>query len=134
MASVLDSQQVENHSETRTFTFTLILSGFKELTDEVEKSIYDAGCDDGLVGIVDGEPFVDFDREAPSFREAVMTAIRDVESAGQNIRVIRVEPQEASFLRHLNAVFDLREIRNVAEVSKKAEEMLLDALRSIVHE
>jgi hypothetical protein len=36
-------------------------------------------------------PFLEFDREASSFDEAVGSAIQDVENAGVGIRVLRVE-------------------------------------------
>jgi len=76
----------------RTHEFTLILSGFSELTEEVMDAIYEAGCDDGLLCLRSGVPFIEFDRESPSLKEAVLSAIADVEKAG--FRAVRVEPDD----------------------------------------
>lgn len=76
----------------RLFSFSLIFSGASELTEELEDAIFEAGCDDALLGIQNGAVFLDFDREAPSFRIALMSAIADVERAGVGLELIRVEP------------------------------------------
>jgi predicted DNA-binding transcriptional regulator AlpA len=76
------------------YSFTLILSGVSGLPDEVVDALYEAGCDDALVGTRDGVVFLDFDREADSLREAVLSAIADVERANIGARVVRVEPDE----------------------------------------
>lgn len=78
----------------QTHTFTLILSGLTELTDDVSDALFETGCDDALVGIRDGVVFLDFDREASSFHEAVQSAIADVEGAGIGATVLRVEPED----------------------------------------
>jgi hypothetical protein len=77
-----------------TYPFTLILSGVSELTDELQDALFESGCDDALLGTRDGVVYLDFDREASSFREAVLSAIADVERAGVGARVVRVEPDE----------------------------------------
>jgi hypothetical protein len=74
--------------------FRLIVSGFDELTDELEGAILNAGCDDALLGIQCGVPFLEFEREAASFEEAVLSAIHDVENAGAGLQVLRVEPDD----------------------------------------
>jgi predicted DNA-binding transcriptional regulator AlpA len=78
----------------RSYNFTLILSGVREIEAEVEDALFDAGCDDALLGSRDGVVFLDFEREAPSAREAVLSAIADVGKAGIGARVARVEPDE----------------------------------------
>ncbi len=72
--------------------FTLILGGFSELSDEVEDRLFEAGCDDALLGVLDGAPFLDFTREAPSLERAVLSAIADVAKAG--FEVVRIEPDD----------------------------------------
>ncbi len=74
--------------------FALILSGVPELTREVLDAFYEAGCDDALIGMRDGVAYAEFCREADSFREAVLSAIGDVESAGVGALVEHVEPDE----------------------------------------
>ncbi len=81
-------------ARSTTHTFTLILSGVRELTDEVCDALFEAGCDDALPGMTDGVAFLDFAREAGSVREAVLSAISDVERAGIGARVARLEPPE----------------------------------------
>lgn len=76
----------------KTHTFTLVLSGVSELSEEMETALFEAGCDDALLASRDGVIYLDFDREAPSFREAVLSAIADVARAA--FTVARVEPDD----------------------------------------
>ena len=78
----------------KAYTFTLVLLGVRELTDEVCGALYEAGCDDALPGMTEGVVFLDFTREAGSIQEAVLSAISDVERAGVGARVLRLEPAE----------------------------------------
>jgi hypothetical protein len=72
------------------FAFTVQVSGIKTDEGRYEDALYEAGCADALVAVVDGEMFLDFDREAPSFESAVASAKRDVAEAGG--QVVKVEP------------------------------------------
>ena len=74
------------------FEFTLVLSGVRELTREVLDALYEAGCDDALIGMRDGVAYADFCREADSFPRAVASATRSVEAAGVGAKVEHVEP------------------------------------------
>lgn len=78
----------------RVYSFSLVLQGASELTPEIADALYEAGCDDALVGSRDGVLFAEFDREAPSSAKAIISAIRQVESAGVGLIVMRVEPDE----------------------------------------
>jgi len=78
----------------RVYSFSLVLQGASDLTPEIADTLYEAGCDDALVGSRDGLLFAEFDREAPSSAEAIISAIRQVESAGVGLTVVRVEPDE----------------------------------------
>src|SRR4051812_7500544 len=64
-------------SKTRTkqdvHSFTLIYEGVDDLTDVFCNAISEAGCDDALLGMRNGLVFLDFGREAPSFREALLS-------------------------------------------------------------
>ncbi|MEN8150563.1 MAG: DNA-binding protein [Planctomycetota bacterium] len=42
--------------------------------------------------MVNGVPFIDFDRTAPSLAKAVLSAIHDVARSGTGARVVRIEP------------------------------------------
>src|SRR5437899_11339911 len=81
-----------NPGRKETHSFTLILSRVSRLTNKLENTLFEAGCSDALLGTRDGMVYLDFDREAPSFTEALSTAIRDVKKAGY--QVARVEPDQ----------------------------------------
>ena len=76
-----------------THDFTLVYPGsLEDLTDDGVDALYEAGCDDALVGSSEGFIRIHFDRESPSFRIALISAILDVERSGLNLELIRVEP------------------------------------------
>jgi hypothetical protein len=76
------------------YSFSLILQGANILSSEIADALYEAGCDDALVGSRDGVLFAEFDREAVSSAEAILSAIRQIEAAGIGLSVARVEPDE----------------------------------------
>jgi hypothetical protein len=76
------------------WTFRLALRGI-ELTDEQLDTLYEAGCDDGSFSLEpDGTVFGYFDRDADAQDDAVLSAIRDVESAGIGARVVKVSADD----------------------------------------
>lgn len=81
----------------QTYDFTLILSGIPELTNEVCDALFEAGCDDAVLGQREGVVFLDFGREADSAQAAVQSAITAVESAGIGARVVRVESDDDTY-------------------------------------
>ena len=68
-------------------TFTLTLKGVDCVNDDVEERIYSL-IDDALLSSSNGEVHLDFDREAPSLREAIASACRDVHKAGYEVSSI----------------------------------------------
>jgi hypothetical protein len=66
-----------------------------EIDDALADRLFEAGCDDALVGSRDGVAFLDFEREANSFPHAVVAAIADVVQAKTNAAVARIEPDDA---------------------------------------
>ena len=72
--------------------FTLIVAG--DLTDDdVIDQLFEAGCDDASVGVVDGVGVISFLRDEMRFSDAVLSAIREVESV-PGLLVRRVEPDD----------------------------------------
>ncbi len=65
-----------------THTFTLIIDGPDLQADELVDEVFEAGCDDALVGRVDGIQIADFDREADTLQDAVLSAVAELESIG----------------------------------------------------
>jgi hypothetical protein len=72
--------------------FTLQVSGLDTATD-YEDRLYEAGCSDALPAIVDGTLYLDFDRDAPSFDDAIKSARQDVESAGGKVVQVMQTPE-----------------------------------------
>ena len=62
------------------FTFTLIVEGPDLQADATIDALFEAGCDDALVGRSEGVQYLDFDREAGCLEEAVLSAVADIES------------------------------------------------------
>jgi hypothetical protein len=46
---------------------------------------------------------LEFERKAPTLREAITAAIREVEGAGAGVRVVRVETEAANVIARINA-------------------------------
>ena len=69
--------------------FTLIVDGADLQDQSVIDRLFEAGCDDALVGSTDGVQFIDFDRDAASLDVAVLSAVADVEQVG-DVQVIRL--------------------------------------------
>ncbi|RLB58805.1 MAG: hypothetical protein DRI90_16265 [Deltaproteobacteria bacterium] len=74
--------------------FSLLISPPTVDEETAASRLYGGGCDDALFTVSGGVYEVDFDREAASLREAVLTAIRDVERSGVGARVVRVVPDD----------------------------------------
>jgi hypothetical protein len=81
-------------SSEKTHSFTLILSGAKKPTSRIENALFEAHCDDALLGCRNGILFLEFDRQANSLHDAVLSAIAAVEAAGVGLRVERVDPDD----------------------------------------
>ena len=71
------------------YHFTLIVEGPDLQTDPAIDALFDAGCDDALVGRADGIQYVDFDRDGPNPETAILSAIADVERLPE-VEVIRI--------------------------------------------
>ena len=71
--------------------FTLRISGI-DTSGNYEDRLYKAGCDDALPAVVGGQLYLDFDRDAASFEDAVQSARQDVERAGGHVEAIMPPP------------------------------------------
>jgi hypothetical protein len=87
----------------KTHKFTLILSGIRELSPDFADVLYEATHGDIELGSRDGVTFVDFNRRARSLRDAITTAIHEVESCAAGVRVVRVESEAANTIAKINA-------------------------------
>jgi hypothetical protein len=73
------------------FDFALIVAGVPELTDTVQDALFEAGCDDATPSIQHGLLYLEFSRRAPTIKDAIITAIRDVTRAGIGANVLQVD-------------------------------------------
>ena len=69
--------------------FTLIVDGPDVQEEALIEALFEAGCDDGLVGRSEGIQYIEFDREAPDLGVAMLSAVADVEKA-PGVKVARV--------------------------------------------
>jgi hypothetical protein len=87
--------------------FTLILKNVDDGTHNLEDSLYEAGCDDALINFRSGTVYLEFDREALSLEDAVISAIKDVSSSSIGAEVSSVAPEnlvtEAEIAKRLNS-------------------------------
>ncbi|HEX7376396.1 MAG TPA: hypothetical protein VF278_04755 [Pirellulales bacterium] len=73
---------VSNPSAIGVYSFTVILDGLVDITQDLEDRLYEAGCDDALLSCTNGVVYLEFDREAESLAEAIGSAVRDITAAG----------------------------------------------------
>lgn len=71
--------------------FTLALAGLSDLTPKVADALYEAGCDDATITVRGGRMFLAFTRPAPSLKDAILSAMRDVRRARTGATVRRVD-------------------------------------------
>ena len=77
------------------YEFTLYLTGPDIMDDVVLGALFEAGCDDATFGTSNGRQQAFFAREAPTFGDAVGSAIRTVESTVPGLMVVQVARDNA---------------------------------------
>jgi hypothetical protein len=92
--------------KTKTFQFMLVLKQIDEKTPSFEDSLYEAGCDDALIHSRGNAVYLEFDREASSLEDAVISAIKNIQSASIDAEVASVAPEnfvtESEIAKRLN--------------------------------
>lgn len=78
----------------KNYQFTLVLKDVDENTSELEDSLYETGCDDALINYKNGTVYLDFDRKAYTLEDAVVSAIKEVESSSVGAVVANVAPED----------------------------------------
>lgn len=83
--------------------FTLILSAVAEITPELADALYEATRGDIEFNMCNGVASLDFERQAPTLRDAIVAAISEAEGADVGVRVVRVESEAANIIAKINA-------------------------------
>lgn len=90
----------------KSYQFTLVLKNVSKKTVDLEDSLYEAGCDDALINYRNGAVYLEFDRDASSLEDAVISAIKNVKSATIDVEVASVAPEnfvtESEISKRLN--------------------------------
>jgi len=73
------------------YDFSLVLEGVEQITQQVEDALFVAGCDDSTLSRRHGRLYLTFTRQASSLKDAIISAIKQVRSAGIGARVLRVD-------------------------------------------
>jgi hypothetical protein len=71
------------------FSFLVGVTGIDIGDVPYEDALFEAGCDDALVLVVDGELRLDFDRQAKTFEMAVESAKADIYKAGGRVAYVK---------------------------------------------
>ena len=87
----------------KTNKFTLVLSGVPEFTPELANALFQATNGDIEFNMCNGVAYLEFDREGSNLREAILSAISQVEGANLGLRVVRVESEAANTIAKINA-------------------------------
>ena len=86
--------QTLTKGDLKTYSFTLVFAGeFDDLSDQVVDAIREAGCEDSHILLREGVLRISFDRQAPSYRVALYSAIADLEKTGLDLELERVESE-----------------------------------------
>lgn len=89
----------------KTYQFTLVLDGVDDTTPHLEDALFEAGCDDALINYKNGTVYLDFNREGEDLEQAIISAIKAVESIHMDtaIKILSVAPE------HLVTLSDIAE-------------------------
>lgn len=99
-----------------THSFTIVLD--RQPTDSELDELFSIGCDDAAFGTEGGVPTAEFDRETPDLANAIVSAVRALESV--NLSPLRVVDQDLLTLADMaNRIGQSREsIRRYAQGSR----------------
>ena len=74
-----------------TYSFTLTLASVTELTPAMDDALFEAGCDDATPGSCDGRGHRRLRPGGQSLGDAIGSAVKDVERAGDAVARVEVE-------------------------------------------
>lgn len=74
----------------QTYEFTFVVDAADPHADDFEDRFFEAGCDDATLALMHGAVVACFDREATTYKDAVLSAYENILAAGAS--VLRFEP------------------------------------------
>lgn len=77
-----------------TWEFTLVVDGVDLQDEELIDRLFEAGLDDATVSRTVGVQLIDVAREADTYAQALLSALRQLRAAAPGARVVRVEPDQ----------------------------------------
>lgn len=101
------------------FHFTLLLKDVTSETPELEDHLYASGCDDALVCFYGKAVYLEFDRHSDSFANAIMSAVRAIESSPLAATVTAVDA----------SLVGLSDIAQLSNLTRQSIAMLKDGTR-----
>ena len=102
------------------YEFSMILGGVNAATANLEDSLFEAGCGDGMVCTYNNTVYVEFNRVADSYKEAVLSAVKDIETSSVKAKVISVDA---------GGLVGLSDVAALTNISKQLIAMLKDGKR-----
>ncbi len=78
---------MDDATTMKTHEFTIIASSLNTKSDDFEDQFYHAGCSDATISLWKGAVILEFAREAPTFDEALASALADVQRAEGSIKM-----------------------------------------------
>jgi molybdopterin-guanine dinucleotide biosynthesis protein A len=107
------------------FQFTLVLADQASvMTDDLADKLFEAGCDDATPGVSNGTPDICFSRASSSLREALISAIKQVESCGLHVSRIIVDHDESDHESEL--INSMLQIRKVIHSQRELDQLWQD--------
>lgn len=74
------------------YNFILVFDGISDPDTDLADALFEAGCDDATLSFRDQIAYLEFDREADSLQDAIVSAISNLLDAGLDIEINSVEP------------------------------------------
>lgn len=106
----LNKLDVVSKDVMKSYNFQLVLSGVNIDTPNLEDSLFEAGCDDGLLCSYGQTVYITFTRESPFYESALFSAITDIENSSLNVEVIYVDYDGYAESVHLSDITALSSI------------------------
>jgi len=94
----------------KSYNFQMVLAGVNIDTPNLADSLFEAGCDDGLLCSYGQTVYITFTRESPFYESALFSAIIDIENSSLNVEVIYVDYDGYAESVHLSDITALSSI------------------------